>query len=47
MGTATVEEVADFFTSRGMEELVYDTTSRKEHEIFESLRSYIERVLVC
>ena len=45
MGTASrTEAVADFFTSRGMEELVYDTSTAKEHEIFESLRSYIERV---
>lgn len=39
------EVVVDYFTSRGMEELVYDTASRTHHEIFESMRSYIERVL--
>ena len=40
------EEVVEFFTNRGLEELIYDTTGAKEHEIFESLRSYIERVTI-
>jgi hypothetical protein len=45
MGTrSSSEAVVDFFTSRGMEELIYDTSNAKHHEIFESLRSYIERV---
>lgn len=34
----------DFFTGRGVEELIYDTTGAKDNEIFESLRNYIERV---
>jgi hypothetical protein len=29
MGTQSADEVVDFFTSKGMEELVYDTTNHK------------------
>ena len=47
MGKIQSEEVSDFFISAGKEDLVYDTTGIKEHEIFESLRNYIERVKYC
>jgi folate-binding Fe-S cluster repair protein YgfZ len=39
-------DVIDFFTSRGIEELIYDTTDAKDNEIFQSLRNYIERVKI-
>ena len=45
MGKSSQDEVVDFFIGAGKEDLVYDTTGVKEHEIFESLRNYIERVL--
>ena len=45
MGKSSQDEVVDFFIGSGKEDLVYDTTGVKEHEIFESLRNYIERVL--
>ena len=44
MGTISAEEIVDYFTLKGLEELIYDTTGAKDHEIFESLRCYIERV---
>ena len=44
MGKKSQDEVVNFFIGFGKEDLVYDTTGVKEHEIFESLRNYIERV---
>lgn len=46
MGKFQSEVVSDFFTASGKEDLIYDTTGVKEHEIFESLRNYIERVKI-
>lgn len=37
-------EVIGYFSARGIDELVYDPTNKSQLEIFESLRSYIERV---
>ena len=34
MGTVSAEEVIDYFTLKNLEELIYDTTGAKEHEIF-------------
>lgn len=34
MGAELPDEVIEFFSHRGMEELVYDTTGVKDHEIF-------------
>ena len=44
MGKSSHDEVVDFFIGAGKEDLVYDTTGVKEHDIFESLRNYTERV---
>lgn len=43
MGKSSHDEVVDFFIGAGKEDLVYDTTGVKEHDIFESLRNYTER----